>query len=97
MRQVLNFKNKKAVPQHCSNSYRESGLVQQGLARWLSGFLIALFMKPSRRDIPRSIRIPPAARFIASKSIFSDSPPGFLISTPTGTLISISQTFSCRS
>jgi hypothetical protein len=29
MRQVLNFKNKKAVPQHCSNSYRESGLVQQ--------------------------------------------------------------------
>ena len=31
MRQVLNFKNKKAVPQHCSNSYRESGLVQHHL------------------------------------------------------------------
>ena len=35
MRQVLNFKNKKAVPQHCSNSYRESGLVQQEVVREL--------------------------------------------------------------
>jgi hypothetical protein len=29
MRHVVNFMNKKAVLMHCSNSYRESGLVQQ--------------------------------------------------------------------
>jgi len=32
---VLNFKNKKAVPQHCFYSYRESGLVQQVILKFL--------------------------------------------------------------
>jgi hypothetical protein len=43
MRHVLNFKNKKAVPQHCFDSYRESGLVQHAIRAIAKDALSSLY------------------------------------------------------
>ena len=54
MRHVLNFKNKKAVPQHCFYSYRESGLVQQliyGMDRIFNFMMVDIISIPKKKLI----------------------------------------------